>query len=175
MKKLIVILLTGMFLISNISNISAMCGKCGHKKHEHSDKAVTTQKTDKAHKKHNCPHKKEKKCKKMCPEHMKGVTKTTKNIDNGIEITMTAKKDKTVSKLREIAKEHYNAKESICENCPCKVEGAVVQTEDIEKGVKVLITADDPEAVKKIQELAAKKHEHKKHKKGCPKHKKKNS
>lgn len=167
MKKLkYIMLITVAFSISNLVPVLT------EEMHE-SHHATPQQASEKTHKKHDCMHKETKKCKHMCPKHIKGVTTTTRNIDNGVEITMTAKKDKTLSKLREIAREHYNpdAKESMCENCPCKVQGAVVKIEDIETGVMVLIIADASETVKKIQELAAKKHEHGKTKKECSKHK----
>ncbi|MBI4655759.1 MAG: YHS domain-containing protein [Elusimicrobia bacterium] len=168
--KYIVLLLTGAFIISNVvAELALLTAAENHKKHEcpHSGKAATSQEaTEQGHKNHDCPGMKGKEHKKMCPEHLKGVTKTSTNIDNGVEITMTAKKAKTVSKLREIAKMHYDSKESMCQDCPCKVEGAIVKIEDIENGVKVSITSDNPESVKKIQELSAKGYKHKSYKEG---------
>jgi len=41
------------------------------------------------------------------------------------------------------------------EMCPITIEGAVVQVSNVEKGVKILVTAQDPATIKKIQEAAA--------------------
>lgn len=110
----------------------------------------------------DCPmHKKAgaKKCAgKMCPEQLKGVTTVSKNIPDGIEVTMTAKDADTVAQLQELALVHYGNKETMDPACPGRVEGAESKLENTTDGAKVLITGKTPEVIKKIQEASAREH-----------------
>lgn len=138
----------------------ANCGNCpGDKK----PAAKAEMKDAKKHDCGDCPmHKKEqggKKCGGMtCPEKIKGAETATKNIENGVETTVTAKDAETAAKIQELSMVHYGAKGEKCPGCPTTVPGAQTKVENIEGGVKVTITAATPEAVKQIQEAAAKEH-----------------
>lgn len=110
----------------------------------------------------DCPmHKKAgaKKCSgKMCPEQLPGVTTVSKNVPNGIEVTMAAKNAETVARLQELALVHYGNKETMDPACPGRVEGAESKLENTADGAKVLITGKTPEVIKKIQEASAREH-----------------
>ncbi len=110
----------------------------------------------------NCPmHKKAgaKKCSgKMCPEQIPGVQTVSRNIPEGIEVTMSAKDAETVAKLQELALVHYGNKETMDPACPGRVEGAESKLENTADGTKVLITGKTPGVVKKIQEASAREH-----------------
>ena len=110
----------------------------------------------------NCPmHKKMtgKKCAGMgCPEKMKGVETVSKNTENGVEITMTAKDKGTTEKIQKMAPAHYAPGAKKCPGCPTAVEGAETKYENVENGIKVTITGKTPEAVKQIQEASAREH-----------------
>ncbi|MBI4801895.1 MAG: hypothetical protein HY796_05160 [Elusimicrobia bacterium] len=112
--------------------------------------------------KSRCPHEKGAKAEKNCPEHVAGVeTKKTK-LPDGLEITMTAGDKETITRAQTAAAEHYA---DGGKNCKCLPKGAGVKVENIENGVKVVITGKTPRLVKKIQAKAAKAH-------GCAGHKK---
>ena len=110
----------------------------------------------------DCPmHKKAggKKCSgKMCPEQLKGVTTVSKNIPEGIEVTMGAKDAETAAKVQELALVHYGSKETMDPACPARVEGAESKVSNTSDGAKVLITGKTPEVIKKIQEASAREH-----------------
>lgn len=121
-------------------------------------KAVAAPKEDCA----DCPmHKKAgaKKCSgKMCPEKIQGVVTVSKNIPEGIEVTMSAKDAETIAKLQELALVHYGNKETMDPACPGRVEGAESKLENTPDGAKVRITGKTPEVIKKIQEASAREH-----------------
>lgn len=135
----------------------ANCGKCP------GDAKAKPQET-KAAKKDcgDCPmHKKTgaKKCSGvMCPEKIAGVETVSKNIANGVEVTMTAKDKEALAKMQELALVHYGNKETMDPACPGRVEGAEAKIENTADGVKVLITGKTPEVIKKIQAASAKEH-----------------
>lgn len=110
----------------------------------------------------DCPmHKKAgaRKCSgKMCPEQIPGVTTASKNIPDGIEITMTSRDAETVARLQELAMVHYGNKETMDPACPGRVAGAESRLENTADGAKVLITGKTPEVIKKIQEASAREH-----------------
>ena len=95
---------------------------------------------------------------KMCPEQMPGVEKTSKNIDNGVEITMTAKDKETAAKVQKLVAERHSDKSQMNKDCACAMEGAETKVENTADGVKITITGKTPEAAKKIQEAVSKKH-----------------
>ena len=128
------------------------------------DTAVKTDKKAAAPKEDcaNCPMHKlagAKKCAgKMCPEQLKGVTTVSKNIPEGIEVTMAAKDSETVAQMQELALVHYGNKETMDPACPGRVEGAEAKLENTADGVKARITGKTPEVIKKIQEASAREH-----------------
>ena len=138
----------------------AKCGNCpGDKKAE---PAKTEMKGAKAHDCGDCPmHKKQagKKCGGVtCPEKMKGAETVSKNIANGVEVTITGKDAETAAKIQELAVVHYSPKADKCPGCPTTVPGAETRLENVENGVKVTITGKTPEAIKKIQAASAAEH-----------------
>ncbi len=138
----------------------ASCGKCpGDKKAE---PAKTEMQGAKARDCGDCPmHKKQtgKKCGGMtCPEKMKGAETVSKNIEGGVEVTITAKDAETAAKIQELAVVHYSPKAEKCPGCPTTVPGAETRMENIQNGVKVTITGKTPEAAKKIQAASAAEH-----------------
>ncbi|MCM2266423.1 MAG: hypothetical protein NDI60_01465 [Elusimicrobiales bacterium] len=140
----------------------AHCGNCpGDKKAEAKTEAKAAGQK-KGHDCGDCPmHKKQgaKKCGGMtCPEKMAGAQTVSKNIDNGVEVTITAKDAETAAKIQELAVVHYSPKAEKCPGCPTTVTGAKTQVANIEGGVKVTITGETPETVKKIQNASAKEH-----------------
>jgi len=116
----------------------------------------------------DCPmHKKEsvKKCSgKMCPEKIAGVRTVSKNIENGVEVTMTAMDKETIARTQELTVVHYGSRETMDKDCPGRVEGAEARIENTADGVKVFITGKTPEVILKIQGASAKEH----NKAGCP-------
>ena len=109
-----------------------------------------------APKKPECPMMaKGKKC-AHCPEKMNGVETVRKNTANGVEITLSAKGKEAIAKVQEMALAHYNSKDSMCRNCPARVEGARVSVTNTATGAKAEITGATPEVVRKIQEASMK-------------------
>lgn len=158
MKKTILFSIVALALAAG--SAAAHCGKCpGDKKAE---PAKAEMKAGKKHDCGDCPmHKKQgaKKCGGMtCPEKMKGAQTVSKNIANGVEVTITAKDAETAAKIQELAVVHYSPKAEKCPGCPTTVTGAETQVANIEGGVKVTITGKTPEAVKKIQSASANEH-----------------
>lgn len=84
----------------------------------------------------------------ICPDELKGVEKTVKTLENGVELTMTAGDAEGVAEVQHTAAAHY-AEEG--KNCHCLPEGAAVKLENLENGVKIVITGGAPELVEKIQ------------------------
>jgi len=114
---------------------------------------------------HNCPgSEKSEHGGKMCPEKIAGVETVSKNIPEGVELTMTAKTKETAAQVQELAIVHYGNKETMAPACPGRVEGAESRIENTADGVKVFITGKTPEAIAKIQAASAKEHM----KAGCP-------
>jgi len=128
-------------------------------------KAAGPAKTEAKAGKHDCAdcpmHKKQgaKKCGGMtCPEKIKGAVTASRNLENGVEITITAKDAETVANIQELAVVHYSPKAEKCHGCPTTVPGAETKAENIADGVKVTITGKTPEAVKRIQAASASEH-----------------
>lgn len=111
-----------------------------------------------ATKDHDCPHAKAKQAGHPCPDTIKGVESVTKNSENGVQITMTAKDKETAAKVQKSALAHYSSKERMCKDCAAKLEGAETKVTDTETGVIVEITGQTPELVKKIQDASLKGH-----------------
>jgi len=126
-----------------------------------------------------CPHKKAEGM-HDCPCKMEGISFNVTNIEKGVKIEMTADKPELVKKIQEHAKmesemkaEAKDAKTMECPHkkaeaakhegcackCPCKVEGAVKKVTNTDNGVVIEITAEKAEAIKEIQDTAAKMHE----------------
>jgi hypothetical protein len=101
---------------------------------------------------------KAKKCARLCPEKMKGVTTASKNTPDGVQITMTASDKETIARAQEMALVHYNAKETLDAGCPAAVKGAQIKLTSTENGVLVDITGATPEIIKKIQEASVLEH-----------------
>ncbi|MHB0995258.1 MAG: heavy metal-binding domain-containing protein [Elusimicrobiales bacterium] len=154
--------LVSLALILSLSAASAVahCGKCPGDKKAGEEKAAVAKpgKKDCG----DCPtHKKQgaKKCGGMtCPEKIKGAQTVSKNIENGVEVTITAKALETVAQIQELAVVHYSPKAEKCPGCPTTVPGAETRAVNIETGVKVTTTGKTPETVKMIQEASAKEH-----------------
>ena len=125
------------------------CGDCPMHK-----KAAAAQKSG-----HNCPgDDKGAHGGKMCPEKLAGVETASRNIENGVEISLKARDAETIAKVQELAAVHYNAKDTMAKGCPGRVEGAEAKIENTADGVKVLLTGRTPQAVKQIQEASAREH-----------------
>lgn len=166
MKKTILISVIALAVLAGAA--FAHCGKCpGDKKAE----SVKAEKKDcgdcPMHKKaaaakkggHNCPDSKEGgHGGKMCPEKLTGVETASKNIENGVEITMKAGDAETIAKVQELAIVHYSAKDTMSKNCPGRVEGAESKIENTAEGIKVFVTGKTPAVVKLIQEASAREH-----------------
>ncbi len=101
---------------------------------------------------------------KMCPEAMEGIKTFAKNIDKGVEITMTAGDPDAIAKLQELTLVHYGSKDTMDKECPARVEGAEHKLVNTPNGVKVLLTGKTPAVIKKIQLASAKE----RMKAGCP-------
>lgn len=158
MKKNII--LAAIALSLSAGAVFAHCGKCpGDKKASEPAKSEM-----KAAKKDcgDCPmHKKQgaKKCGGMtCPEKIKGAETASKNIDNGVEVTTTAKDKEIIAQIQELALVHYGPKAEKCPGCPTAVPGAETKVANIENGIRVTITGKTPETVKAIQEASAREH-----------------
>ena len=95
---------------------------------------------------------------KMCPEHMKGVERLSRNIGNGEEIILKAKDKGTIAKVQKLVADQQ-ADTSAMPGCPCRVEGSETKIENTADGVRMLITGKTLETIKKIQEAAAEKRE----------------
>lgn len=158
MKKTILFSIIALTLAAGAA--FAHCGKCPGDKKAGDAKAAEAKpgKKDCG----DCPmHKKQgaKKCGGMtCPEKLKGAETASKNIENGVEVTTTAKDKETVAQIQELALVHYAPKAEKCQGCPTTVPGAETKVVNIENGIKVTITGKTPETVKLIQEASAKEH-----------------
>jgi acylphosphatase len=98
------------------------------------------------------------KCAGMCPAKLKGVTVVSKDVDGGVEIVISAKDKATAARVQKLAAAMQEPKAVKCPRCPAAVPGADAKVENTPDGVKVTVTGKTPEAVKKIQEAAAKMH-----------------
>lgn len=101
---------------------------------------------------------KPKKCGGMCPEKLKGVEKTVKNIETGVEVTFTAKDKETAAKVQEMAAKNSGPKAAGEKDCDCRMEGSETKVTNTETGVIMQITGGTPEMIKKIQDASAKEH-----------------
>lgn len=90
----------------------------------------------------------------MCPLRSKAFGSALKNLENGVEITLTAKDAGGIAGLRELAARHFTPGEELDENCPAGVPGARSAIENSDGGVRIAITALTAAAVKAIQVTA---------------------
>lgn len=158
MKKIAMLSLIA--IVAGAAAAFAHCGNCPGDKKSGGAKAAEARPGKKncgdcpTHKKQNA-----KKCGGMtCPEKIKGAETVSKNIENGVEVTTTAKDKETVAQIQELALVHYGAKEGKCSGCPTTVPGAETKAVNIENGIMVTITGKTPEAIKKIQAASGKEH-----------------
>jgi TusA-related sulfurtransferase len=93
-----------------------------------------------------------------CPEKLEGAVTASRNIKDGVEMTITAKKPVTVAQIQELAMVHYSPKAEKCPGCPTTVPGAKTTVENTADGIKVRITSEAPETAKKIQAASAQEH-----------------
>lgn len=91
----------------------------------------------------------------LCPLRDKSYLPEAKDIENGVEITLTAKYARDVEALREKAAAYFASKGDMDRNCPARVPGAKVATEEIYGGLKITITALAPASIKTIQAATA--------------------
>ena len=91
----------------------------------------------------------------LCPLREKTYEPAARNIENGVEITLTAKSARDVEALREKAAAYFASKADMDRNCPARVPGAKVATEEIYGGLKITITAMAPDSIKTLQAAAA--------------------
>jgi len=91
----------------------------------------------------------------LCPLRDKSYLPEVKDIENGVEITLTARYARDVVALREKAVTYFASKGDMDRNCPARVPGAKVATEEIYGGLKITITALAPASIKTIQAAAA--------------------
>lgn len=89
-----------------------------------------------------------------CPLRAKIFEPVLNNLENGVEITLTAKDPRNIARLREIGSLHFTSAEGLDKNCPSGVQGAKTSLEETSNGVKITITAQDAAAVKTIQVTA---------------------
>ncbi|MCP4903089.1 MAG: hypothetical protein GY906_39500 [bacterium] len=75
------------------------------------------------------------------------VERICEKTDNGYRCTIKAKGETSVSELRECVRG--------CSSKDCKPEGVTVAIEDIDGGVTVTCSSDDPEKVKAIHAMAS--------------------
>ena len=93
-----------------------------------------------------------------CPEKIKGAETVSRNIGNGVEISITAKDPGTAAQIQELALVHYGPGAEKCPGCPTAVPGAETKVENVQGGVKVTVTGKTPGTVGKIQEASAREH-----------------
>jgi TusA-related sulfurtransferase len=140
----------------------AHCGNCPGDKKAEPSKAAEAKPAKKdcgdcpMHKKHAAKGTVKKCGGVTCPENIEGAQTVTKKIENGLEVTTTAKNKEVVAKIQELAVVHYAPKADKCKGCPTTVSGAETKLENIADGIKVTITGKAPGIVKQIQEAAAK-------------------
>lgn len=91
----------------------------------------------------------------ICPLRVLIYEPALKNTESGVEITLTAKDVKNITKLRELVTQHFSSKEEMEKTCPARVGGAKTAIEQTDGGVKITITAQSPAAIKTIQAAAA--------------------
>ncbi len=92
-------------------------------------------------------------CAKDCTKDgMTGIEKSVENIENGIVVTITASCPKIVAKLQSHGQDQAEGKS--CghhQHGQAKMEGVEKSYEKLENGIKITLTAKDPEGVKKLQ------------------------
>jgi TusA-related sulfurtransferase len=98
-----------------------------------------------------------------CPFGMKGVEKTSSNLDNGVTITMKSSDPEKVKALQ--AAMASEDKDSGC-NCPMHAKNTKRVIENTADGVVLTLTSEDKDQVKALQTFATKNC-----KGGCPMHK----
>lgn len=90
-----------------------------------------------------------------CPLRLRDFSPALKNLDDGVEILLTARYAKDIAALRATAEQYFSSKSGMDKNCPARVPGAKTSLEETDGGVKITITAQSPAAVKTIQASAA--------------------
>lgn len=91
----------------------------------------------------------------ICPLRVLLFEPALKNTESGVEITLTAKDVRNITRLRELAALHFSSKEEMEKSCPARVGGAKTAVEETERGAKITITAQAPAAIETIQVAAA--------------------
>lgn len=100
-----------------------------------------------------------KKCGGMtCPEKLEGAKTSAKNVEKGVEITVTSSSPEVAEHIQELALVHYSPHAEKCQDCPTAVPGAKTEVQNTSDGIKVTVTGKDPATVRKIQEASAKEH-----------------
>lgn len=90
-----------------------------------------------------------------CPLRLRDYSPALKNLDDGVEILLTARYAKDIAALRATAEQYFSSKSGMDKNCPARVPGAKTEVEEANGGVIITITAKSPAAVKTIQAAAA--------------------
>lgn len=90
-----------------------------------------------------------------CPLSLKDYSPALKNLEDGVEILLTARYAKDIAALRATAEQYFSSKSGMDKNCPARVPGAKTEVEEADGGVIITITAKSPAAVKTIQAAAA--------------------
>lgn len=90
-----------------------------------------------------------------CPLRLRDFTPVLKNLEDGVEILLTARYPKDIAALRATAERYFSSKSGMDKNCPARVPGAKTAVEEAGGGVKITITAQSPAAAKTIQAAAA--------------------
>ena len=91
----------------------------------------------------------------MCPLRAKIFEPVLKNLENGVEISLTPKDVRYLARLRELAALHFSSREELDKNCPARIPGGKTSLVETATGVIITITAQAPAAVKTIQAAAA--------------------
>ena len=87
-----------------------------------------------------------------CCAKQEGVERTVTNLDNGVQVSLTASDPKVVEMLQTHS---AMAGKDGCGECPMKAEGVTRSVEKTATGVVMTATATTPEAVKALQQHAA--------------------
>lgn len=88
-----------------------------------------------------------------CPDQFKGVKTEKSAITSGIELRLTADTPEGIAELQKRTASHLQAKD-----CPLLNGADMVGVENMEKGVKVTLTAKQSSAVKQLQAPLKKAH-----------------
>lgn len=90
-----------------------------------------------------------------CPLRLRDFSPVLKNLEDGVEILLTARYAKDIAALRATAEQYFSSRSGMDKNCPARVPGAKTTVEEADGGVKITITAQSQAAAKTIQAAAA--------------------